>query len=293
MLQTHQHSRIASFSSDTAGSTGTNTTSSSQSAGAGSNQLDEPVLVYHESARSIVFRDHLRRAVEHSSKDNDDESSFPNSKDDPNKTSSWKQEVSALTNDVLEIVAPHSPVRPETQIAGFQPNIVPLPKLELGPADEYQALYDSHDAPDKATEGFSAAEIEVCQMLKEQRCVVKTVKNVDWTDFLDRFHVPHKSRGRYPDELDDIPATADFHFNSFVTSTTLLPESGQKMRCFGSPNQYTVGVVFALPSEYANAGAEDEAAARTNTWSWPAGYSVCFCTVWICWLTALSDSFFC
>jgi hypothetical protein len=248
----------------------------SSSSGQSERSVDEPVLVYHESARSIVFRDHLRRAVERSTKDNEEPSS-PSCKPNNNKKHDWKEEVSALTSEVLEIIAPHSPViQPsETLIAGFQPNIVPLPKLELGPSDEYQALYESH-APDKATEGFSAAEIEVCQMLKEQRCVVKTVKNVDWTDFLDRFHVPHKSRGRSPDEHDDIPASADFHFNSFVTSTTMLPEYGKKMRCFGSPSQYTVGVVFALPSEYADADAEDEAATRTKTWSWPAGYSVRF-----------------
>ena len=44
------------------------------------------------------------------------------------------------------------------------------------------------------------------------------------------------------------------------------------MRCFGSTNEYTTGVVFALPESYGNE-TEDEAATRTRTWSWPAGYA--------------------
>lgn len=43
--------------------------------------------------------------------------------------------------------------------------------------------------------------------------------------------------------------------------------------CFGSTNEYAVGVVFALPSTYPDNSSEDEAARRTKTWSWPSGYS--------------------
>lgn len=43
--------------------------------------------------------------------------------------------------------------------------------------------------------------------------------------------------------------------------------------CFGSTNEYAVGVVFALPSAYLGDSSEDDAARRTKTWSWPSGYS--------------------
>jgi hypothetical protein len=45
------------------------------------------------------------------------------------------------------------------------------------------------------------------------------------------------------------------------------------MRCFGSTNEYPVGVMFALPSAFANDESEDASAKRTRTWSWPSGYS--------------------
>ena len=43
--------------------------------------------------------------------------------------------------------------------------------------------------------------------------------------------------------------------------------------CFGSTNEYAVGVVFALPTAFPNDASEDDAAKRTKTWSWPSGYS--------------------
>ena len=45
------------------------------------------------------------------------------------------------------------------------------------------------------------------------------------------------------------------------------------MRCFGSTNEYPVGVVFALPVAFPKDESQDAAAKRTNTWSWPSGYS--------------------
>ena len=44
------------------------------------------------------------------------------------------------------------------------------------------------------------------------------------------------------------------------------------MRCFGNINNYTTGVVFALP-EYKNSDDETAAVKKTRTWSWPSGYS--------------------
>jgi hypothetical protein len=45
------------------------------------------------------------------------------------------------------------------------------------------------------------------------------------------------------------------------------------MRCFGSTNEYPVGVVFALPTSFPRDQSEDASAKRTRTWSWPSGYS--------------------
>lgn len=45
------------------------------------------------------------------------------------------------------------------------------------------------------------------------------------------------------------------------------------MRCFGAPSQFTTGLIFGLPTAFPQDASEDEAAARTQTWSWPAGYS--------------------
>jgi hypothetical protein len=250
----HDTSRSGSFSSDEGSHSGR------------SKPLEEPILVYHESARSIVFRDQLRRAVGQKSSSNSVMEVKPETTSSPRMPR--EKSGNSIDTEVPEISSHSSST--STIIAGFQPKIVPLPALERGPGDEYKELLDSKY--DESADGFTEAESEVCRMLREQKCTVKTIKNVDWTDFLNRFH---RTRGHSPDGHDDIaPDNDTFPFNSFVTSTSLLPPDGKRMRCYGSTNQYTVGVVFALPSQYANAAEEDEAAARTKTWSWPAGYSV-------------------
>jgi hypothetical protein len=45
------------------------------------------------------------------------------------------------------------------------------------------------------------------------------------------------------------------------------------MRCFGSTNEYPIGVVFALPTAFPDDESEEASAKRTRTWSWPSGYS--------------------
>jgi hypothetical protein len=96
------------------------------------------------------------------------------------------------------------------------------------------------------------------QLLQTQMAVVKTIKNSEWSTFLRKFVVER----------------------SFRTSTSLLPPSGQKMRCFGSTKEYTVGVVFALPTVgdseeavYATLEEEQDEINRTQTWCWPSGYA--------------------
>lgn len=192
------------------------------------------VLVYHESARSIVFRDHLRRA----------------SLDRQTSTSSESEAA-------IDVVS----------IANFHPIIQPLPSLELSSTDCFEKLLQNIQENE-----LSAAENEVLQLLKTQRVCVKTLKNNDWTSFLRRFRDTQKLHPHSPGIHDDIGSHDDFAFNSFVTSTTLLPENGLKMRCYGSTKEYTTGVIFALPTCY-EGETEDITVAQTNTWAWPSGYA--------------------
>ena len=235
--------------------------------------LEPPVLVYHESARSIVFRDHLRRAANR--KEKGIEATDISEADDSHRHSSDNfisiaDEVSHVFGNE-ETVAPTQAGIPSTQIAGFQPRIQALPSLSLGPNDEFEDLLKSPSG-DLAGPApvWTPAEAEVVELLRTQRCCVKTIKNTEWTQFLQRFQTSVSHRG--PAAHNDIPSDAEHHFNSFVTSTSLLPPSGEKMRCYGSTSQYTIGVVFALPTSFGDE-TEDEAQERTETWSWPAGYS--------------------
>jgi hypothetical protein len=249
-------------------------------------RVEEPILMYHESARSIVFRDHLRRAVRHGSSSSSMTEAKPDVNISPQQTREGaggkKGDDGDVTNVATEMLGPNLHAlqggAAPTEVAGFQPKIVPLPALELGPADEYEDLLGSKC--DENSDEFTEAEKDVCQMLREQRCTVKTIKNVDWTDFLRCCLQPRPNRGGTPHEHGDIaPDNEEFPFNSFVTSTSLLPPDGKRMRCFGSSGQYTIGVMFALPSEFTDDTAEDEAAACTQTWSWPSGYSVRTCNL--------------
>lgn len=245
--------------------------------------LPPPVLVYHESARSIVFRDHLRRAADHRetkekgqvSKPQDSEASTGNDGVAVGNSPSGSQH--SLVPDIPDMASlffpEHipSPAEAVVEIHGYQPNIVPLPHLELGPNDEFSPLLnqDIHDHTK-----WTTAEREVFAMINEQRAVVKTVKNSDWTSFLHRFKTAQPNRGRGPDNHNDVAPDEKngLPFNSFVTSTSLLPAGGLKMRCYGAPSVYTTGVVFELP-KFGNVSEEEAAATATRTWSWPSGYS--------------------
>jgi hypothetical protein len=188
--------------------------------------------------------------------------------------------ASELLDFDVDTVMPSEAGIPPEQIAGFRPRINPLPAMQFGPNDQFDALAQSPRADlDESESDFPSdwtrAEKQVVLALESQRACVKTIKNSDWTAFLHRFNFALQSKSRHPSEHDDIapaPGT-DRPFNSFVTSTTMLPDCGEKMRCFGSTSMYTVGVVFLLPTEFPPGETEDEVAARTQTWSWPAGYS--------------------
>ena len=253
-------------------------------------ELPPPVLVFHESARSIVFRDHLRRAAEAEDKhlraesSRDDVGASPSIHRNAHTASEREKEISkeleadwnALSNLFGDAGGPahtkDDSSRLSVEIQGFQPNIVPLPHLQLGSNDEFRPLLES-DAT-HTFQQWTDAEKEVVRLLETQRAVVKTIKNSEWTSFLHRFQTPHQPRGHFPDDHTDIPPShpEDFPFNSFVTSTTLLPAGGRKMRCYGNPSNYTTGVVFALPG-FTSVEEETAAVQDTRTWSWPSGYS--------------------
>jgi hypothetical protein len=275
--------------------------SGSEGSHTGNKNLPPPVLVYHESARSIVFRDHLRRASRSAQAEETgsaasehaqtaplplNDGGVPVTEEEGKEAVLLAEEAADQIHDehkhqvfgqdipdIANVFFPDHAHLNETsvQISGFQPNVVPLPTLELGRNDEFLALLES-GANDEIDPNWTQAEKEVFTMLKEQRGVVKTIKNSDWTTFLHRFRTAHPSNSKYPDCHSDIAPHDDFSFNSFVTSTTVLPPMGRKMRCFGASAVYTTGVVFALP-EYPSSDAESEAATATRTWSWPAGYS--------------------
>jgi hypothetical protein len=262
--------------------------------------FEQPILVYHESARSIVFRDQLRRAVQKLSIANDVASGPSGASHDRQTSNDWSSrndDLNGTSPPVIEATESINPPTPTTMIAGFQPKIVPLPALELNPSDEYTDLLhsqyiDENDGVLNQNGDLTDAEKVVCHMLRHQRCTVKTIKNEDWSAFLQRFLQPkvkytnHQQR-HAPKEHDDIPpdevdtdGIRNYPFNSFVTSTSLLPTDGKRMRCYGSVQQYTVGVVFALPSydhmlpDYDKINEqEDIDTKQTQTWSWPSGYS--------------------
>lgn len=287
-----RHSRSRSLSSDE----GSNVSRSSSFSGSGKpKDLPPPVLVYHESARSIVFRDQLRRSERPSMLSDSnasvdfttpslDNNSVPGNMRTSEISHSPERQPSSLKDLATEVVNPVHSVLPSegesltTQIAGYQPNIVELESMELSKNDQFQPLLDSYDSRDATNDvdapaDWTAAEAEVVSMLREQRACVKTIQNTEWTSFLKHFLQAEPPRRRWIRAQDDKPPTnnddeggIDYPFNSFVTSTSILPEYGLKMRCFGSVSLYTTGVVFALPRAYPAGETEDEAAKRTLTW---------------------------
>lgn len=240
--------------------------------------------------------------------------------------------------------------QPTIVIANFQPIIEPLEPLQLHSSNTFEPLLHAtpeqiilhhleeqgDDVIDNDEENFNTNsskggemlteyECEVIEMLKQEKAIVKTIRNCDWTTFIQKFipvnnsnsnneekvkngdngniictrmamgkrkpHPAERTEQQHDNSLSQ--STPLLHYNSFITSTSLLPSNGKKMRCFGSTSDYTVGVVFALPTTFTQqqqqhdhylhndtnnnnineSELEDEAARRTLTWSWPSGYS--------------------
>ena len=192
----------------------------------------------------------------------------------------------------------HISGKPQVVIANYTPVINPLPSMELGAYNEFAELLQSKpfiweegEGPEKACinapvwDTMNQEEKDVATMLLNQQCVVKTVKRADWTGFLEKFVVEDGDNPRHylhPREVKtctkeerfnkySLDKTPNASFNSFMTSTSLFPSAGLKMRCYGSTKEYCLGVIFALPSEQDND--QEKNAKSTNSWCWPSGYA--------------------
>jgi len=308
--------------------------------------IPQAVLVYHESAHSIVFRDHLRRqqtAIRRTSSQMESSTQGGTVAQSPDQllrkqdsqlvtesTHGPSQAPSTILEEVSESDvgyesggsrgSTHSarsggesssvtsggsgsrhyrrvksgltktmtqkkispPVMQPVVIANFQPVIEPLGALDLNSSNLFEPLLDADPLKEDCRLEMSDAESEVVELLKNEQAVVKTIRNADWTAFFQKFkpseeggtgtHEHHPSHQKRKDS-DTKKSEIEYPFNSFVTSTSLLPSCAKKMRCFGSTNEYAVGVIFALPAAFPGDTSEDVAAKRTRTWSWPSGYS--------------------
>ena len=282
--------------------------------------MSAPVLVYHESARIIVFRDHLRRAVKKKKKGDGAEDARSNTAADveeldiqtklaeadveeeflaplpPKKKSPGKSkgklnrrgsheddfpaELALTTSKAEEMNSQESmghvdAILDSTEITlatkeQQQPHMEPLPDLQYGPEDEFSLLLQEPD--EQVPNAFTLEETHVLELFEQQQCAVKTIKNSEWTAFLKRFRKSEKQNRRMLPQHCDIPPDGEHPFNSFLTSTSVLPTGGRKMRCFGSTTQYTVGVVFELPV-FNTLEEEDNHVKASHTWAWPSGYS--------------------
>ncbi|KAL7540184.1 hypothetical protein ACHAXR_010591 [Thalassiosira sp. AJA248-18] len=309
--------------------------------------IPQAVLVYHESAHSIVFRDHLRRqqsAIRRTSSQMENSShrgaspspgpdqrlrkqstqpvtggtpapprapstilevsevsesdlgyesggSRGSSRSESESSSvtsggsrTYRRVKSGLTKPLKQKTSSSSPATQPTPvvIANFQPVIEPLEALDLNSSNVFEPLLDADPLKADHTLEMTDAESEVVELLKNEQAVVKTIRNADWTAFLQKFkpseeggagtheHHPGHRKEREPNTKE---SELGYPFNSFVTSTSILPSCAKKMRCFGSTNEYAIGVVFALPQAFPEDDSEGDAAKRTRTWSWPSGYS--------------------
>ena len=257
--------------------------------------IPQAVLVYHESAYSIVFRDHLRRqqkAIRQTStlmeQSSHGDIGGNESSTGGGRPRTYKQHPAnntarggAASNTIMEETdmgyestgsrgsthsgggessssvtsfrggsshptrnnnsnnnkVPMSELQPVV-VANFQPVIQPLEPLELNSSNIFEPLLDADPSSLEMTE----AEREVVELLRKEQAVVKTIRNADWTAFLQKFkpeeegawgkHEHHPSRRTHHGESGGDISDMKYPYNSFVTSTSLLPSCGKKMRKF-------------------------------------------------------------
>jgi hypothetical protein len=256
---------------------------------------DESLKSDGSGSKSSTSRRRKNRSFSRRRKNLKDSSSLADSQH------SWSSIDTSKHNDdkVLEVnEGDNKPKKPQIIIANYTPVIEPLPAMELGAYNEFTEVLQSRpfiwnegEGTDKAKtnkavwDTMNENEKEVATMLLHQKCVVKTVKKADWTGFLQKFVVQDGLPRRYlhPAELKSCSKEVRYKkysvhheqtsHNSFMTSTSLLPSAGLKMRCFGSTNEYCLGVIFALPVDFPREENEDSCASASFTWSWPSGYA--------------------
>jgi hypothetical protein len=113
-------------------------------------------------------------------------------------------------------------------VANFRPAIEPLARLELEASHVFAPLLDADPFRGDGAPALSGAEREVVELLREERAVVKTIRNSDWTAFLQKFkpsdengggaHEHHPAqRAPTATEPDTPPDAGEHPFNSFVS----------------------------------------------------------------------------
>ena len=267
--------------------------------------IPQAVLVYHESAHSIVFRDHLRRqqgAIRrtssimetsthggttspadvlrkqytqpvsdvtpapsratstilevteesdlgyesggsrgsvHSSRSGGESSSVTSG--GSGSRAAYRRVKSGLTKPIKQKKPPATTSPPNMQpvvIANFQPVIEPLESLDLNSSNLFEPLLDAD--PLKGTLEMTDAEAEVVELLKNEQAAVKTIRNADWTSFLQKLKPSeeggggqrecHPAEQKQNNNANAKTSGVEYPFNSFVTSTSLLPSCAKKMR---------------------------------------------------------------
>lgn len=271
--------------------------------------LPPATLIYHESARSIVFRDQIRRTVKHHT--NGKTSSISDSRS--NNNHHFTTSSSNITDDGHSVASHESDhtnnsgttnASSSVGVPSVIDGIQPLEQLELRSDDVFTALVDScvsgKSQEDNNNDSIASTvltewEQEVVQRLQDQTCVMKTIRNSEWTTFLPKLSASWQDNDSSLNEKKKEKAKGKGKergsqtSGGFSSSTSLLPSGGTKMRCFGSAREFTVGCLFYLPDENDDNidnddGVDDneshvmdiasvEALNETKTWCWPSGYS--------------------
>ena len=156
--------------------------------------------------------------------------SFRGGSSNPSQNNTYN--INSITNQKKMPISELQPV----VVANFQPVIQPLEPLELHSSNVFEPLLNANPSSLDLTE----AECEVVELLRKEQAVVKTIRNADWTAFLQKFipeeeggwgkHEYHPSHRTHDGESGgDIDDAMKYPYNSFVTSTSLLPSCGKKM----------------------------------------------------------------
>ena len=261
-------------------------------------------MIYRDTcARNIVFRDtmrrqqsELKRQSEASERDNrtsrspSPSGSIGSKSNHDNGGSMPSTPTTHGDSGIISIDSPSSSSTAEMHL------ITALPSLDLSSRDIFEPLLSSDIARKYEHHlHFTEQERHVIHLFEQQRAVVKTIRHGDLADFLDRFKRSSlsdackscglgrgESFGSFCSSINSSSEKEEEILEcdctpSFRTSTSLLPPSGNKMRPYGSPTEFSSGVVFALPeydgSKNSLKEKEDQDVVESNTWVWPCGYS--------------------